>query len=260
MMYTESNSEDTGTSPENVVGLRSERPVSKRYQTTSSAAFSRSFETQLLWLERLYVLDEKEEVLQFLRTYPFLVPLLRDVYSRIETYFPDSLVFLEVTTNPEHLDRDQVVGRIATRVPFDEAAEMLRRFDQGWWLDALQQAQGRLLITVTSPFEEELESLEQKYTVRDKTAIRQFLRKHPPLLQLLLDTYKEIKAYFPSSEIFLDMSIDPEVAGDNENLIGSIATTLPPDEAIEAFEKFYDNWWWQAAKKADGKIAFGLGG
>lgn len=118
MMYTESNSEDTGTSPENVVGLRSERPVSKRYQTTSSAAFSRSFETQLLWLERLYVLDEKEEVLQFLRTYPFLVPLLRDVYSRIETYFPDSLVFLEVTTNPEHLDRDQVVGRIAVVYPW----------------------------------------------------------------------------------------------------------------------------------------------
>jgi hypothetical protein len=113
---------------------------------------------------------------------------------------------------------------------------------------------------VTSPFEEELVWLEQKYAVRDKTEIRQFLRRHPLLVQLLLDTYKEIKAYFPGSSIFLDMSIDLEEADDKENLIGSIATDLPPDEAIETLENFYDNWWWQASKKADGKVAFGLGG
>src|SRR5207249_4171107 len=93
-------------------------------------------------------------------------------------------------------------------------------------------------------FETQLLWLERLYVLDEREEVLQFLRKHPSLVQLLLDTYKEIKAYFPSSDIFLDISLDPEVAGDNENLIGSIATTLPPDEAIEAFEKFYDNWWW----------------
>jgi hypothetical protein len=72
MTYTESNSEDPRTSPENVLGFRSEQSVSKRHQTTTSTAFSRSFEAQLWSLEQLYVLNEKEEVVQFLRKYPFL--------------------------------------------------------------------------------------------------------------------------------------------------------------------------------------------
>ncbi|HYX49241.1 MAG TPA: hypothetical protein VE843_05835, partial [Ktedonobacteraceae bacterium] len=82
----------------------------------------------------------------------------------------------------------------------------------------------------------ELALLEQKYIVRDKTEIRQFLRDRLYLVQLLLDTHREIKAYFPNSEVVLDMSIEPEEADDKENLIGSIATDLPSDEAIETLE------------------------
>ena len=111
----------------------------------------------------------------------------------------------------------------------------------------------------TSSFEN-LAVLEQQYTLRDQVEVWQFLRRHSFLVQLLLDTHREIKAYFPNSEVFLDMSIEPEEADDKENLIGSIATDLPSDEAIETLEKFYDNWWWQASKKADGRVAFGLGG
>jgi hypothetical protein len=170
------------------------------------------------------------------------------------------LVFLEVGADAEDFGTNHLVAWIATHLTRDEAVETLRRFKQGWWLNAVKQAEGKLSIMVTSPFEEELALLEQKYIVKDKTEIRQFLRDHPYLVQLLLDTHREIKAYFPNSEVFLDMSIEPEEADDKENLIGSIATDLPSDEALETLEKFYDNWWWQASKKADGRVAFGLGG
>lgn len=99
-------------------------------------------------LERLYTFRGRPEVLWFLGRYPFLVPLVLEAYSKIGDYFPLSQVFLEVFTDPEGIDEDQLVMFIATDLTPDEAVSRLDEFDEDWWLDALDQAQGKLCINV----------------------------------------------------------------------------------------------------------------
>ncbi|MBL7075352.1 TIGR04255 family protein [candidate division KSB1 bacterium] len=97
-------------------------------------------------LERLYTFREREEVLWFLERYPFLVSLLLDAYKEIGNYFPYSQVFLEVITDPEATEDSQLVIFIATNLAPDKADDRLERFDEDWWLDALDRAQGKLCI------------------------------------------------------------------------------------------------------------------
>ena len=105
-------------------------------------------QTEIGLLERLYTFREREEVLWFLERYPFLVPLLLEAYYEIEKYFPHSQVFLEVVTDPEAIDDYQLIAFIATNFGPDEAVDRLEQFDEDWWLDALNRAQGKLCIDV----------------------------------------------------------------------------------------------------------------
>ncbi len=100
-------------------------------------------------LQQWYVFrGERTEILQFLERYPFLVPLLVEAYYCIEKFFPQSLVFLTVVTDPEEFGADQLVAFISTDLDPDEAVNALSAFDKKWWLNSLKQAQGKLCITL----------------------------------------------------------------------------------------------------------------
>lgn len=99
-------------------------------------------------LERLYTFRQRAEVLWFLERYPFLAPLLLEAYEEIGYYFPCTQVFLEVVADPEAIDDYQLVISIATNLAPDEAVNRLERFDEDWWLDTLDWAQGKLCINV----------------------------------------------------------------------------------------------------------------
>lgn len=110
----------------------------------------------------------------------------------------------------------------------------------------------------------QLQLLETYYVVRD-AEVRQILRRHPSLVQLLLDTYSKITLHFPNSQVFLDTTIDPEMTDvnsemldDNEELVVYISTDLSSEEAIENLKKFYNTWWLKASREAKGKISVGL--
>ncbi len=100
------------------------------------------------WLERLYTFRERAEVFWFLERHPLLASLLLEAYNEIGLYFPRSPLFLEVVTDPEASDDHQLVVFISTDLDADAVGESLRQFDKGWWLDALDRAQGNLCITV----------------------------------------------------------------------------------------------------------------
>jgi len=104
--------------------------------------------TEVEWIERLYTLRERAEVLGFLERHPFLVSLLLEAYGQIGNYFPGSQIFLEVLTDPEAFNDYQLIASIATNLGPDEAIDMLEQFDENWWLDALDRAQGKLCIDV----------------------------------------------------------------------------------------------------------------
>ena len=113
--------------------------------------------------------------------------------------------------------------------------------------------------------ETQLQLLQERYIFRHDAEVKHFLREHPFLTQLLLDTYSKIKAHFPDAQVFLEVATDYEafdhisgVMSSDKELVASISTHLPPEEAIEALNKFYDDWWLRALEDAKGKISFGL--
>lgn len=98
-------------------------------------------------LQRCYTLRGKRtEILRFLESFPFLVPLLVRAYIAIQIYFPHTLVFLEIMNDPDEPDADQIVVSIATYLHPEEAIDRLDAFDRQWWLESLKQADGRLCV------------------------------------------------------------------------------------------------------------------
>src|SRR2546427_7658944 len=94
------------------------------------------------YLERLYIFRERLEILRFLEQYSFLVPILVESWSTIRNYFTHPRLFLEVVVDPEAVDEEQLVIFITTSMQPDEASGSLDRFDDDWWLDALERTHG----------------------------------------------------------------------------------------------------------------------
>jgi len=105
------------------------------------------FKIQLL--EGLYIFRQPAEVRRFIEERQFLISLLEEAYTKIEKYFgPYPQVFLEVISDPEATDDRQLFAFIGTHLSPDKALDTLERFDEEWWLDVLDQAQGKLCIDI----------------------------------------------------------------------------------------------------------------
>ncbi len=84
---------------------------------------------------------------KFLAAHPFLEPLLVETYDKIGNYFgPQPEVVLEVVADPEADDDRELFTFIRTSLPPQEALEKLDQLDENWWLDAGDQADGKLCI------------------------------------------------------------------------------------------------------------------
>ena len=104
---------------------------------------------QLDLLQQWYVFrGERTGILRFLERYPFLVPLLVEAFYNIQKFFPYSLIYLMVSTDPEESGTDRLVAFISTDLGPDEALDALSAFDKRWWLNSLKGSQGKLCITL----------------------------------------------------------------------------------------------------------------
>src|SRR5262249_11405891 len=92
----------------------------------------------------LYVFRNANDVTSFLEENPFLIPLLQEARIQIKRYFPDSDVVLEVVTDPEIMGEKELVASIVVGQNVEEACDTLDRFDEEWWLDASDRAEGQL--------------------------------------------------------------------------------------------------------------------
>lgn len=99
-------------------------------------------------LEDHFSLREGAELRQFIEANPFLLDLLLESQSNISNYFPKSELALQVITNPEGVDDRQLVLFIITNLSPEDALAKLQQFDDAWWVDALDRAQGKLCITL----------------------------------------------------------------------------------------------------------------
>lgn len=105
-------------------------------------------------LNRLYTITCYPAIQRFLEERGFLVPLLEEAYGQLQTYFPETPLFLNVFSDPEAGrdapggDTEQLALSIVTKLDVDEAMARLELFDRNWWLDALPRSHGEMVITL----------------------------------------------------------------------------------------------------------------
>ncbi|MBC7259156.1 MAG: hypothetical protein H5T65_07895 [Chloroflexi bacterium] len=113
------------------------------------ASIVRDSELQVQGISTLYDFVRRDEVVQFLGAYPFLAPLLIEARRKIaEVFGHASRVVLEVITDPEAPADRELFAFVQADLPPDEALQKLNQLDQEWWLDKIDEAQGKLCIHV----------------------------------------------------------------------------------------------------------------
>jgi hypothetical protein len=99
-------------------------------------------------LEELYTFRERRKVIGFLETYPFLVSLLLESHYEVQEYFEGAQLFLEVFSDPEKIEKDELIIYISTNLPPAEANRCLLEFDKNWWLKVSNLSHDKLCIDV----------------------------------------------------------------------------------------------------------------
>ena len=99
-------------------------------------------------IESLYSLRGKAAVARIFKEHSFLVLFLREARKKLDVYFPNSEVSLEVITDPETEGDYQLLAAVSTDSPAEDAYRRLKEFDRDWWLDELGRSQGLLSISI----------------------------------------------------------------------------------------------------------------
>ena len=100
------------------------------------------------YIESMYSLKGKEAVARILKEHSFLIPLLREAREKLDGYFSNSEVSLEVIADPETEGDYQLLATASTDLPAEDAYRRLKEFDRDWWLDELGRSRSLLCISI----------------------------------------------------------------------------------------------------------------
>ncbi|PXF61753.1 MAG: hypothetical protein C4B59_02555 [Candidatus Methanogaster sp.] len=100
-------------------------------------------------LEQHYIFRNQSEVMNFAVNNSSLLQPLHEAYDQIRNYFGESVqAVLEVVTDPEFVEDQELVIYIRTDISPDEALKKLEQIDNAWWLDVPADARKKLCINV----------------------------------------------------------------------------------------------------------------
>lgn len=105
-------------------------------------------EDDLNRLKQLYTLKEQEDVIAFIKVYPFVINFLFEAEDKIHSYFPESELFLRMFNNPEAMDDTYLLIQIRTTFSPKETLQRFNQLEDEWWLDTLVSTKGKLSINV----------------------------------------------------------------------------------------------------------------
>ncbi|CBN54136.1 MULTISPECIES: hypothetical protein [Kamptonema] len=101
----------------------------------------------------------------------------------------------------------------------------------------------------------EIEQIEKLYTLRNRSEVLKFIEEYPFLIPVLLEAPDEIRYYFPSDALILDMAIDPESSStDDDKLVLLIATDIDADESVDRLWELDNAWWLNASRRSQHKM------
>jgi hypothetical protein len=95
------------------------------------------------------------------------------------------------------------------------------------------------------------------YILSKPSVVDNFLQAHQELVSLLTEAYQELRKYFSSEDLKLELVSDPEIGGDQQ-LFVYIFTALSVTDALKQFNEFDERWWLDKIDRANGLLNFNL--
>lgn len=93
------------------------------------------------------------------------------------------------------------------------------------------------------------------YDVDEPEAVHRFLEEHDHLAPLLLEMRAHVSRIFgPTVPVRLKLIVDPEGPDKEADLVASIRTSLPIDEAVDALDRLDETWWLEASGRGLGLL------
>ena len=101
------------------------------------------------------------------------------------------------------------------------------------------------------------ERLEEHFLAIDDSGISRILEEHPSLALLINEAASHLLGFIPDGRFKLELLTDPDF-GDNEQLFLGVVTGLNEDQALEALQRFDQEWWVHNARQARGILCIDL--
>lgn len=96
----------------------------------------------------VYTLRRPNDVYDFLKKKPSVMDLISEAYERIQDYFPQGEIFMEVLADPGSPMEKELLISISTSLPPIDAIRKLDAFDDNWWLGASSSSPADICIKV----------------------------------------------------------------------------------------------------------------
>jgi hypothetical protein len=98
----------------------------------------------LSWLQPGYILPQPSSVGSFLQEHKELVSLLTEACKELRKYFSTEDFKLQVVSDPEIAGEKQLFVYVFTSLSVTDALKKIDEFDEQWWLDRIDRANGLL--------------------------------------------------------------------------------------------------------------------
>jgi hypothetical protein len=114
------------------------------------------FQDKLEKLEKLYIFEDRTQVLNFIDQHPFLVPVLLEAPAKIGEYFQYKHLRLKLEIDPEVKDWNELFLIIVpnfqrteiTDQELEQTLDKLRQLDNGWWDKVAPRIENKLEIDI----------------------------------------------------------------------------------------------------------------
>lgn len=100
--------------------------------------------------------------------------------------------------------------------------------------------------------------IEDHFGLTSPEDVHRFLLDRPHLVQLLREAFDVVQSYFGhETPVTLSVRDDPEIP-DQQELIASIQTTESADAVLARLQQFDEDWWFDAATRANGDLVISI--
>ena len=110
----------------------------------------RDAQTQIEELSESFLIENCEEVAEFIVKNSELKQVLKEAVLQIKKYFQDNFSYLRLhlVHDPEVIGYEELAVYIATKIPLVEAKKLYDNFSDDWWLEKFVEVEGSLSINI----------------------------------------------------------------------------------------------------------------